>query len=119
MQISKEHQTGYNLSEFRILSQRIIEILDDLDLEKNPLRNKTLNPLLKGLIGPLDKQTKQYNDFHAVCEEGTTHFYNVVKENARFTMSPHLLDKVAITRHLLAYEINPKAIDGIIDKILK
>lgn len=119
MQLSKEHITGYNLIELRINLQRAIEILDDLDLQKNPLGNKPLNTHLKGLIEPLDKQTKRYNDMFDVSQEGTMTFYSTVKDNERFIMQHHLLDKALICGFLHAHELNPKACEGIINKIIK
>jgi hypothetical protein len=119
MQLSQEHQTGYNLIELRILMQRAIEILDDLDLKKNPMANKPLKTQLKGIYAPLDKQTKQYNEIFEASAEGTMHFYNVVKNNAEFVMKNHLLDKALICSFLMAHERNPKAMEGIMEKILK
>lgn len=119
MVISKEHETGYNLIELRINLQRSIEILDSLDLEKNPLGNKSLNTHLKGLIEPLDKQTKKYNDMFAVSQSGTMAFYNTVKENERFIMQNHLLNKALICSFLVAHELNPAAVEGIVNKVIK
>lgn len=119
MQLSKEHRTGYNLIELRINLQRAIEILDELDLENNPLGNKPLKKHLLGLIEPLDKQTKRYNDMYSVSSSGTTAFYDATRDNERFIMQNHLLDKVLISQHLAAHEINPKAVEGIIAKVLK
>lgn len=118
MHMSKEHETGYNLIELRINLQRAIEILDDLDIQNNPLGNPKLKHLLKGLIEPLEKQTKKYNDMYKASPEGCQAFYNVVKDNERFIMSHHLLDKVSIRNYIMAHELNPGAIEGIVDKIL-
>lgn len=119
MTLSKENETGYNLIELRILLQRSIEILDDLDLNKNPLGNKPLNTHLKGLYAPLEKQTKRFSDMHSVSPDGTDHFYDVVKNNNQFIMGHHLLDKALICGFLMAHEQNPKAVEGIINKTLK
>lgn len=119
MGVSREHLTGYNLIELRIIMQRAIEIMDDLDVVKYPLKNKALQSQLKALLPSLDKETKKYNDMYSVCSEGSAHFYNTVVANAQACMSNHLLDKVAVAQYLAAYDRDPKSIDGIIKKILK
>lgn len=119
MQLTAEQETGYNLIELRVIIQRGIEILDDLDLKKNPMANKPLKTMLKGIYAPLDKQTKLYNEIFEASPEGAMHFYNVVKNNADFIMQNHLLDKALICSFLMAHQKNPKAVEGIMEKILK
>ena len=40
MQLTRDQQTGYNLIELRILNQRYIEILDELNYERHPFKNR-------------------------------------------------------------------------------
>lgn len=119
MEISREHQTGYGLIELRVILQRAIEIMDDLDIVKYPLRNKALQSQLKAIYPALDKETKKYNAMFEVSPDGALNFYNIVHENARFVMQNHLIDKGLIAQFLTAHDKNPRAIEGIIDKILK
>lgn len=58
-----EEATMFNLIEFRLLNQRMVEILDDLNLKSHPLRNQKLNQQLKGVYAVLDKQTKNTTNY--------------------------------------------------------
>ena len=118
MQLTRDQQTAYNLIELRILNQRYIEILDELNYERHPFKNQKLNQQLKGVYGVIDKETKKYDDMYDVSPEGTTQFYMVTSENAKFIMKNHLLDKSLICSFLLAHKKEPKAIEGIISKII-
>ena len=115
----EESETMYNIIEFRILNQRMVEILDDLNVKKHPLKNQKLNQQLKGIYGVLDKQTKLYNELFEVSKEDTLYFYDVICENAKSVMSQSLLNKALINTFLFCYEKNQKAVAGIFNKIIK
>ncbi len=118
MKITDEQTRNYNLMELHILFQRSIEILDDLKNCDFPLKNNKLNQQLKGVYGPLDKETKKYNDLYAASPEVTTHFYDVIQANCDVIMRNNLLDKSMVIGFLAAHEKDPKAIEGIINKII-
>ena len=109
----------YSVIELGIHIQRAVEILDDLNITDHPFKNKKLNQQLKGVYGVLDKETKLYNDLHEVSSDDLYHFYDVIKENSRLIMSNHLVDKSLVCSFLVAHEADPKAAEGIINKILR
>lgn len=114
-----EEETMFNLIEFRLLNQRMVEILDDLNLKSHPLRNQKLNQQLKGVYAVLDKQTKQYNELFEACSDDTMYYYDVICENSKTLMSKNLLDKALINTFLFCNDKNPKAVAGILNKIIK
>lgn len=109
----------YSIIELGIHIQRAVEILDDLNITDHPLKNKKLNQQLKGVYGVLDKETKLYNELHTVSADDTYHFYDVIKENSKIIMKNHLVDKSLVCSFLVAHEANPKAAEGVINKILR
>jgi len=117
--LTDSQKTGYNLIELRILFQRAIEVMDDLKIIEYPLRNKQLHALLKGLIGPLDKETRKYNAMFDVCEEGTSVFYHTVKDSCSWIMEKHLFDKALFAQYQRAHDLDHKAVEGIINKVIK
>lgn len=127
MNLTKEQELGYLQIELRVIVQRAIEIIDELKYLQEYLKthsddiktNKKLQAQLRAVYGPLDKETRKYNDIFEASEEGTTAFYNITQANALLVMRNHLLDKSFLCQALMAHEQNPKAIEGIIDKILK
>lgn len=119
MTLDTELQQKYSIIELGIHIQRAVEILDDLNITNHPLKNKKLNQQLKGVYGVLDKETKLYNELHAISSDDTYHFYDVIKENSRIIMKNHLVDKSLVCSFLVAHEHNPKAVEGIINKTLK
>lgn len=127
MKLEKHQELGYLEIELRIIFQRAIEIIDEIKYLQDYLKvnssdhktNKKLQAQMKAVYGPLDKQTRKYNDIFEASEEGTTAFYNTTQANALLVMRNHLLDKSFICQALMAHEQNPRAIEGIIDKILK
>jgi septation ring formation regulator EzrA len=119
MKLTKEQQIGFDQIELRVILQRAIELMDDLEINNPEPKNKKLKSQLKALYGPLDKETRKYNDIFEASEEGTTAFYQTTQANALLVMRNNLLDKSFICQAMMAREINPKAIEGIIDKILK
>ena len=127
MTLTKEQQLGYLEIELRVLFQRAIEVMDEINHVSDELKiqsndfktNIKLKAQLKGVYGPLDKQTRRYNDIYEASEEGTTVFYNITKANTELVMHHNLLDKSIICQALAAHEKNPKAVEGIFAKILK
>jgi hypothetical protein len=127
MNLTKEQELGYLQIELRVIIQRAVEIIDEvkylseyLKIHSEDLKtNKKLQAQLRAVYGPLDKETRKYNDIFEASEEGTTAFYNITQANALLVMRNHLLDKSFLCQALMAHEQNPKAIEGIIDKILK
>lgn len=114
-----EEETMFNLIEFRLLNQRMVEILDDLNLKSHPLRNQKLNQQLKGVYSVLDKQTKLYDDLFEKHSDDTMYYYDVICENSKTLMSKNLLDKALINTFLFCNDKNPKAMAGILNKIIK
>jgi hypothetical protein len=98
--------------------QLMIEELDELNKLDARYGNKKLGSQLKAIYPALDKETQKYNEFYQKAETGTTHFYDVIKANVHFMMNFELLDQSFISRALFANEKNPKALEGIINKIL-
>lgn len=119
MNLPAELQQKYSVIELGIHIQRAVEILDDLNITNHPLKNKKINQQLKGVYGVLDKETKLYNDLHEVSADDLYHFYDVVKENSKIIMKNHLVDKSLVCSFLVAHEANPKAAEGVINKILR
>jgi hypothetical protein len=99
--------------------QLMIEDLDDLNNLDAKFGNKKLASQLKAIYPALDKETKKYNEFYQVAEDGTNHFYDVIKQNVHYMMDFNLLDQSFICKALQAKELNLSAIEGIINKILK
>lgn len=119
MNLTKEQQLGFNQIELRVILQRAIELIDDLNYSSKEIKNLKLKSNLKSIYGILDKETKKYNDLFEATAEGTTAFYDVVVANTLLVMRNNLIDKNLINKAVLANEINPKALEGILDKILK
>ncbi len=119
IELTKEQFQAYNIIELSILFQRSIEILDEINAINHPIKNKALASQLKAIYPSLDKQTKLYNEMFDVEQEGVSHFYDITKKNAEYIMNFNLLDKALICSFLVAHEINPKAIESIINKVIK
>lgn len=119
MSLSKEQELGFIQIELRVTLQRAIELIDDLNLKSNEIKNKKLQSNLKSVYAVLDKETKKYNDLFAVTEKGTKAFYDIVVANNLLVMRNNLIEKNLINKAVLANEINPKALEGILNKILK
>jgi hypothetical protein len=119
IKLSKEQYQAYNVIELSILFQRSIEILDELNAINHPIKNKALASQLKAIYPSLDKQTKLYNEMYNVEQEGVSHFYDITKKNAEYIMNFNLLDKALICSFLVAHEIDSKAVEGIINKVIK
>jgi hypothetical protein len=119
MNLSKEQELGFNQIELRVVLQRAIELIDDLNYSSKQIKNLKLKSNLKSIYGILEKETKKYNDLFEATPEGTTAFYDIVVANNLLVMRNHLLDKNLINKCIVANEINPKALDGILVKILK
>lgn len=119
LELTAEQFQAYKLIELAVYMQCSIEVLDDLNRINHPLKNQKLNSQLKAIYPSLDKQTKKYNELYEVNEEGVSHFYEVTKRNTEYIMSYNLLDKSKISIYLVAHEINPKAVEGIINKVIK
>lgn len=112
-------ETKFAIIELALHIQRSVEILDDLDIKNNPLKNKKLNQAFKGIYPMLDKETKTYNELFQCSEEDTMFFYDVIHENARTILSRTLLDKALINSFLHCHQKNPTAMGGIMTKIIK
>jgi hypothetical protein len=119
LNLTKEQYQAYNVIELSILFQRSIEILDELNNIDHKIKNKPLASQLKAIYPSLDKQTKLYNEMYNVETEGVNHFYDITKKNAEYIMSYNLLDKALICSFLVAHEIDSKAVEGIINKVIK
>jgi hypothetical protein len=119
MNLDDRQTLGYNILELWIINQRYTELLDDLNLKNHPLKNKKLNQALKGIYPMLDKETKNFSEIHGVSPDGTNQFYDIIVENSKFIRGHHLLDKSMICSFLIAHEKDPKAVEGIISKVIK
>lgn len=119
IELNDEQKQALNIVEARILSQRLIEILDDLNLKNHPTKNQKLNQNLKGLYPILDKQTKQYDELFKTSQEGTLTYYETVCINSQLILSYNLIDKNLLNKCFLANAKNEKAFHGILNKILK
>lgn len=117
--LTKEQFIANRVIQLRICIQIAIETLDELNAKDIRFGDKKLNQMLKAIYPSLDKETKKYNELFEVSEESVGHFYNVTQQNLFYIMSNELLDRSKICSYLLAYEKNKKAIEGIIEKILK
>lgn len=118
-ELTPEQIRNFNLIELRIVNQRYVELLDDLEKHSVPTNNRKLRNGLSAIYAMLDKETKKYNELYEATPDGTLAFYEVCKTNAELIMSNVLLDKNFIHKAISAHRFNPKAVDGIIDKILK
>lgn len=67
----------------------------------------------------LEKETKNYSEIYGVSPDGTNQFYDTIVQNAKFIRGHHLLDQSLICSFLVAHEKDPKAVEGIINKVLK
>jgi hypothetical protein len=110
-------QQAFLAIELSINLQRSLEIIEEMEIEMMP--NKKIRPLLRGLIQPLEKQCEVYNDFFKVDEKTVMYFYDVTRRNAKYIMSHDLIDQSRICGYLMASEKDPKAVEGIIKKVLK
>lgn len=119
MQIDERQTLGYNIIELWTINQRYTELLDEFNVKNNALKNKKLNSALKSIYPMLDKETKNYSEMYHASSDGTNHFYDNITQNAKFIRSHHLLDQALICSFLVAHEKNPKAMEGIINKIIK
>jgi len=118
-ELTPEQERNFNLIELRIVNQRYVEILDDLLTYNLPTNNKKLKSQLKGTYEMLKKETKKYDELFDATSEGTTAFYNICCDSAQIVMSNNIIDKNLINKCLTANKLNPKALEGILDKILK
>jgi hypothetical protein len=119
MKLTKEQQLGFNQIELRLLLQRAIELIDELNYLSKENKNLKLKSNLKSIYPILEKETKKYNDLFEATSQGTTAFYDITVANSLIVMRNNLVDKNLINKAILANEINPKALEGILDKILK
>ena len=67
----------------------------------------------------LDKETKNFSEIYEASPDGSKQFYDNIVENANFIRKHHLLDQSLICSFLIAHQKDPKAVEGIINKILK
>lgn len=119
MNLTDEQIRNLNLIELRIVNQRYVELLDDLNRLNLPTKNKKLRSNLNSIYQLLDKETKKYNELFEASEDGTNAFYDICCLNSKLILSNNLLDKNFINKCLEAYHKNPNALDGILNKILK
>lgn len=117
--MNESEKTGLMIIELWILFQRSIEILDDLNLKNNPMKNQKMKAHLKAIYPMLDKEVKNYDAIWKATPEGTDVFYLTLCENVKAIMSNNIIDKNLIAQCLAAHEKNPKALEGILNKILK
>mgnify|MGYP006348335099 CR=1 FL=1 len=118
-ELTPEQVRNFNLIELRVINQRYVELLDDLLTYNVPTNNKKLRAGLKAIYDMLDKETKKYNELYETTPDGTTAFYEIAKTNAELIMSNVILDQNFIQKAIAARRFNQKAVEGIIDKILK
>lgn len=119
MQLDDRQILGYNIIELWIINQRYTELLDDLNVRSNTLKNKKLNQALKGIYPMLDKETKNFTEIYEASPDGTNQFYDNIVANANFIRKHHLLDQSLICSFLIAHQKDPKAVEGIINKIIR
>lgn len=118
-ELTPEQIRNFNLIELRIINQRYVELLDELLVYNVPTNNKKLRSGLSAIYSMLDKESKKFDEIYNATPEGTSAFYDIVKANCMAILSLNLIDKNLIAQCLLANEINPKALEGILTKILK
>lgn len=119
IELTPEQIRNFNLIELRIVNQRYVELLDELLVYNTPTNNRKLRNALKANYVMLDKETKKYNELFEATQTGTSAFYDICKANTEFILSFNLLDKNLINKCLIANEKNPKALEGILEKIIK
>lgn len=123
MELTPQQELNFKKIELRILFQRAIEVIDEINEaeRKNGLKekNKSLQSQLKAIYPSLDKETKKYDEIYKASEEGVTVFYEIVKRNVQLIMNRNLIDKNFILCCLEAKQKNEKALMGVIQKILK
>lgn len=118
-ELTQEQYRNFLLIELRIVNQRYVEILDELNKVNLPTNNRKLRSGLSAVYSMLDKETKKYDELFSATEQGTTAFYDICVANAMQIMNGSLLDKNLINRCLVANQKNPNALEGILTKILK
>lgn len=116
LKLTEQQKSAYDQIELRIIFQRAIDILD-FSIHKS--KNKSLHSQLKALMPALEKETKKYNDIYEVESEGVSHFYDITVQNSQYIMGYGLLDKALICSFLVAHELDPKAVEGIVNKTIK
>lgn len=119
MKLTTQQEIGFAEIELRVVLQRAIELIDDLNFLSSGIKNKTLKSQLKAIYEPLEKETKKYNDLFEATQDGTTAFYNITKANYLLVMRNNLIDKNLIVNTLLAHEKDSNLLDYTINKILK
>lgn len=117
--LTPDQERNFNLIELRVTFQRSIELLDDLLTYNVPTNNKKLRAGLKATYAMLEKETKRYNELFEVTPEGATAFFDICEANAKLIMSYNLLDKNLVNKAIASHRFNPKAVEGILDKVLK
>lgn len=117
LRLTAEQQQAYQAIELRILFQRAIEILDDL--KKTKFKNKSLQSQLTAIYPSLDKQTKIYDELYKASSAGVTDFYNTVVTNNLYIMNYNIIDQALISFFLTCHEKSPKAVEGILNKVIK
>lgn len=117
--LTKEQLINYNEIELRVILQQAIEILDFFKANDVKFKNQSLNTQLKALYPALDKDTKKYDEMFNATEWGTTVFYDVVKASSSLVMTLPMPKKMIINQFVAAYNTNEKAVQGIINKVLK
>lgn len=119
MNLTKEQQLGFNQIELRVILQRAIELIDELNYSSKEIKNLKLKSNLKSIYPILEKETKKYNDLFEATSEGTTAFYDITVANSLLIIRNNLVDKNLINKAVLANEIDSKSLEGILNKILK
>ena len=117
--LTKEQLINYNEIELRVILQQAIEILDFFKANDVKFKNQTLNAQLKGLYPALDKDTRKYDEIFNATEEGTTVFYDIVKGSSALIMTAQMPKKAIFNQFVAAYNTDEKAVQGIINKVLK
>lgn len=119
MNLTKEQKLGFNQIELRIVLQRAIELIDEIDANPTPIKNQKLKSQLKSVYGPLDKETKKYNDIFDASQDGTNAFYDITMANYLIVMRNCLVDKNVVSKALICHEIDMPLMDYTMNKIIK
>ncbi len=118
-QLTDQQYINYSEIELRIILQQAIEILDEFKRRNHKFKNQSLQSQLTALYPALDKDTKKYDEMFNATQEGTTVFYDVVKASSSLIMTLPMPKKMIMNQFVAAYNTDEKAVQGVINKVLK
>lgn len=119
MELSKEDLLMITKVEVMIQLQLLIENFDLIFSLDPKMPNKKLQSNMKAILLMLEKETNNYNKLYAVSESDTLYFRNVLENNIKAIGSRTIIEKGHVDNYLACLTKNPKALDGIVTKILK